>query len=451
MRFAVEESMSRKIQEVAQMVGQEKFYLIVGNLLHKKGATVGLKPDGVVTRSDAERISAGRVLEERVHEAESHKRTVITPAIGEFVAMMGQIDELQQLRARIAAELAAQKMRPEEEKQANREANEFIEKQEVKEDYEKLKQAQAKQQQAKKTLAKLEAEDPELRLKMAGMTPSSTAKPKAEGSSGSQPSSKPTAKSSDASTSRGEGAEIARLFEYKKAQEAQSSAAREAFTITTSIREKAQAFAAAHPTFAKWGGYVLQGIGSAAVAGALISAAEVGLAAFLTTGASMAATDQAMAAIIENGTESFVEYAASQGTTEAEARKFADTAIWTVEMIVTGAATIGLTKLIKNGGAVLTKLGTIRGKVDTLVRTTFQRTQASTAKIDATSVQGIIASAESNPLVRLEVERLATISESKMIHRAITRAGEWQRQFKLIQEIPSVTTGTEFASSVYCR
>jgi hypothetical protein len=102
MRFADEEAMSLKVRELAQLVGQEKFYLTVGNLLHKKGATVGLKPDGVVVRDDAEKISAGRVLEEKVREAESHRRSVINPAIGEFVAMMNQIDELQQVRAQIA-------------------------------------------------------------------------------------------------------------------------------------------------------------------------------------------------------------------------------------------------------------------------------------------------------------------------------------------------------------
>jgi hypothetical protein len=105
-RIADEEAMSRKIHEVAQMVGTERFYLTVGGLLHKKGATVGLKPDGVVVRNDAERINAGKILEEKVQESESHKRTVINPAVAEFVAMMGQIDELQQVRARVAAQQA---------------------------------------------------------------------------------------------------------------------------------------------------------------------------------------------------------------------------------------------------------------------------------------------------------------------------------------------------------
>jgi hypothetical protein len=102
MRIADEEAMSRKIREVAEMVGTERFYLTVGGLLHKKGATVGLRPDGVVVRDDAEKITAGRILEEKVREAESHRRSVINPSIAEFTAMMGQIDELQQVRARIA-------------------------------------------------------------------------------------------------------------------------------------------------------------------------------------------------------------------------------------------------------------------------------------------------------------------------------------------------------------
>jgi hypothetical protein len=89
MRIADEEAMSRKIREVAQMVGTERFYLTVGGLLHKKGAMVGLKPDGIVVRNDAERIQAGRVLEEKIHEAESHRRSIINPSVAEFVSMMG--------------------------------------------------------------------------------------------------------------------------------------------------------------------------------------------------------------------------------------------------------------------------------------------------------------------------------------------------------------------------
>jgi hypothetical protein len=195
-----------------------------------------------------------------------------------------------------------------------------------------------------------------------------------------------------------------RIFDYSKTRSEQNSAAREAFSMATSIRERAEVFAREHPTFAKWGGYALKGIGTAAVAGALVTAAEAGAAAFLTTGASMLATDQAMAAVIENGTEAFVEYAASQGKTEVEAKKFAETAVWAIEMVVTSAAALGLTKLIKNGGAIMTRVASIKSGIGTLATNTFRRTQASAAKIDTTSLQNIVAAAEKSPYVMMEVE-----------------------------------------------
>jgi hypothetical protein len=108
-RIAEEEALSVKVQELAKIVGEDRFYLTVGGLLYKKGAEVGLKPDGVVARNDAEKITAGQVLEEKVREVESHKRTVINPSISEFMAMMNQIDEFKQVRAKIAAEQAVEK------------------------------------------------------------------------------------------------------------------------------------------------------------------------------------------------------------------------------------------------------------------------------------------------------------------------------------------------------
>jgi hypothetical protein len=328
--------------------------------------------------------------------------------------MMGQVDELQQVRARIATELAAAGVPLAEREKTDREVKEFLKKPEVKEDYQKLKQAQAKQRKAKQVIAKLEAEDPELREKMAGMPTKPSAR--TEVPSSSQVPSDSTTRTSGTTASRGESAEMARLFEYTRAREAQNSAAREAFTIATSVREKAQTFAREHPTFAKWGGYVLKGVGAAAIAGAMVSAAEVGLAAFLTTGASMVATDQAMAAVIENGTEAFVEYAASQGKTEVEARQFADTAVWTVEMLITGAATIGLTKFIKNGGAVLTKLGAIKSNLGSLVRTTFQRTQSSKASFDVANSREILNAAATNPVVSAELQRVVAPSQLDFFH-----------------------------------
>jgi hypothetical protein len=165
LRIADEEAMSQKIREVARMVGTERFYLTVGGLLHKKGAMVGLKPDGVVVRSNAERINAGRILEEKVREAESHKRTVINPAIGEFVAMMSQIDELQQVRAKIALlkEINGASQN-EAVEQSDKEIKELLKKPELKGKLQKLILAQ---QQADEKVRQPEAKDPTLPSKAA--------------------------------------------------------------------------------------------------------------------------------------------------------------------------------------------------------------------------------------------------------------------------------------------
>ena len=54
MRFANEREMTRRIDDLAELVGTERFYLTVGKLLHKKSALVGLAPDGIVTHNKAD-------------------------------------------------------------------------------------------------------------------------------------------------------------------------------------------------------------------------------------------------------------------------------------------------------------------------------------------------------------------------------------------------------------
>ena len=101
MREAEESSMIRKVNEIAEMVGQERFYLTVGGLLHKIGATVGLIPDGIASRSDAERINAPKIFEEKVQEAEHYERNIFNPSISEFCSMMHEIDSFQSVLAKI--------------------------------------------------------------------------------------------------------------------------------------------------------------------------------------------------------------------------------------------------------------------------------------------------------------------------------------------------------------
>ena len=98
LRVAEEEEITKKVNALAGIVGTEKFYLKVGGLLYKKGADVGLKPDGLVTNSKAEQIEAERILSETVPSEHHHKRKVINPSLGELVAAMGQIDEFRNVR-----------------------------------------------------------------------------------------------------------------------------------------------------------------------------------------------------------------------------------------------------------------------------------------------------------------------------------------------------------------
>lgn len=121
MRFANESDLSRKISALAELVGKEKFYLTVGGLLYIKGATIGLDPDGVVIHDDAEKINARKILEEKVEEAEHHKKHVINPAISEFCSMMSQIDELNYLRAKIRSQQICDNASKEEQEKTDKE------------------------------------------------------------------------------------------------------------------------------------------------------------------------------------------------------------------------------------------------------------------------------------------------------------------------------------------
>ena len=86
MRIAKDEEITKKVNTLAELIGTEKFYLKVGGLLYKKGAEVGLKPDGMVSNSDKERIEAERILSVNIPSEHSRKRKVFNPSLGELMA-----------------------------------------------------------------------------------------------------------------------------------------------------------------------------------------------------------------------------------------------------------------------------------------------------------------------------------------------------------------------------
>jgi hypothetical protein len=102
-RFADEDEIHDKINTVAGTVGVENFYLNVGGTLFSAGAQIGkLQPDGVVVDSGENvEIKAGKYVREEVKETHKHKRSTINPCLGEAVAMLGQIDEFKEVRAKI--------------------------------------------------------------------------------------------------------------------------------------------------------------------------------------------------------------------------------------------------------------------------------------------------------------------------------------------------------------
>jgi hypothetical protein len=136
--------------------------------------------------------------------------------------------------------------------------------------------------------------------------------------------------------------------------------------------------------------------------GALLSAATSGLLALAATGGMIWASNTAMAAVIEHGTESLVEYAASQGRTQTEAERFARTAVWAVETLITGVVMVGIAKLIKNSGAIKTKIHSLKINVAQIAKNAFQRRQASQVKIDTTSLEGIAKAVEQSQTVQIQ-------------------------------------------------
>jgi hypothetical protein len=100
MRIADEQHMVESFDNAAEVVGAEKFYLKVGEMLHKKGlANVGLFPDGQVVHSEDEHIEAQRVFEERIQTKEYHESHVFNPSLGELGSMLGQVSEFNKIRS----------------------------------------------------------------------------------------------------------------------------------------------------------------------------------------------------------------------------------------------------------------------------------------------------------------------------------------------------------------
>jgi len=111
LNFIPRTAVANVLQKQHLMVGFEKFYLKVGKVLHKKSAQVGLVKDGVVNASSSSReaerrgdpmptsetIEAERIIDEQLHETHEHNNTVFNPCVAEFLGMMSEVAEMQEV------------------------------------------------------------------------------------------------------------------------------------------------------------------------------------------------------------------------------------------------------------------------------------------------------------------------------------------------------------------
>ena len=168
------QELDRKIDECAQFVGLEQFYLKVGETLYNKGAQIGLMaPDGHVVNGENpnEKIEVGRVVEERVKEEHSKKSHVFNPSINEFGTMMGHIDDLKRVRAQVAAAKAHQQATAEEIAQTDKEIKEFFDQPEVKDSYEKLNEAKNRLNDSTTKFVNELEQNPEIAARIASNLP----------------------------------------------------------------------------------------------------------------------------------------------------------------------------------------------------------------------------------------------------------------------------------------
>jgi hypothetical protein len=158
-RIANRAEITKRVDHIASLVGTERFFLKVGEMLYTKGAEVGLQREGILTKSDDERIQAEKILNEPVHSEHHHSERVINPAIGEIVSMMGQIDEFKRIRAQVKQAAIAEKLKPADVDRLDKDIKEFLDDPEVKDSLDKLEKAKQRLETAISVADEMEAEN----------------------------------------------------------------------------------------------------------------------------------------------------------------------------------------------------------------------------------------------------------------------------------------------------
>ena len=102
------ETLIHSFDRAAELIGQHKFYLKVGELLHTVSAEIGLKPVGYSVPSIVEVLKAERIMKEDLKTFEQTKKHTFNPCVGELLAAANSVNDLAEIRAKFAAQRLAE-------------------------------------------------------------------------------------------------------------------------------------------------------------------------------------------------------------------------------------------------------------------------------------------------------------------------------------------------------
>ena len=308
------ETLIHSFDRAAELIGQHKFYLKVGELLHTVSAEIGLKPVGYSVPSIVEVLKAERIMKEDLKTFEQTKKHTFNPCVGELLAAANSVNDLAEIRAKFAVEKFEEGASMQQVIEESQALEQVLEQKEVKESYEKLKASEQKLQAAAEKIAKLEAaRDQQI------------AEPKLQQQKPQQPELGKFIQTSY------------QTVEMENAVKEYNSIARTCLIGLTNMREYLQNLAQQHPQLAKYAGYVMEGIeyGAAtafytSIAVGLIATAPVSIPTALCVGAHATAKKLCKNTLIDLAQEKLIEYAKSQALNAKEATKFSETTEWIV-------------------------------------------------------------------------------------------------------------------------
>jgi hypothetical protein len=397
-RVADDSMITRKLDEVACLVGTERFYLKVGEMLYRRGAEVGLRPDGLITKSENEQLEEGKIIDEQIQEVNERSRHVFNPAIGEFVAMMGQIDEFKRIRTRIKEAAISENLSPQDVDKLDKDVKNFLDDPEVKNSFDSLEKTDEKLDDCLVRMAELEAAQEGQSI------------PQTVGDGGAH----------YLAAEYGANLQESHLFsEYATVEAQKNSIVHDCLKHVTTVRRRSEEFAEKHPIWTKIGSVALQGAGYLGLAGIIKAGLKLGgkkAVAFI--GANIL-SQEVIAAAIENGTEALIDRAISCANTEQEAVEFAKTAVWAMETALAGAAVVGVAGLIKDKAAVSSKLAVTKVNVSAAARAKFVHKQV----LRSESTKILSAIAEEKITAKIKQRTVGNAGAYKELTRGAPKGG----------------------------